>query len=186
MLGICLVLLIIDGEVNIVEVGVIVKGVRLVVLQDGQVVVDVGGWCQILILGVVFVWFIVLGFVVLCQILLFVGFGGYYIIMGMINGQVMSFFVDIGVISVFISQIEVEKFGLCYFYGKCVVMQMVNGIVLVYLIDFVSVCIGDVEVCDVDVIVIFVQMSYVLFGNSFLNCFQMWCENDVMILELCY
>lgn len=184
MLGNRLALLMIDGEARTVEVGAVVKGVRLVALQDGQAVVDVGGRRQTLALGAAPARLTTSGPAAPRQILLPVGPGGHYTTMGMINGQVTSFLVDTGATSVSISQIEAEKLGLRYLNGKRVVTQTANGVVPAYLIDLASVRIGDVEVRDVDAIVIPAQMSYVLLGNSFLNRFQMRRENDVMTLEL--
>lgn len=184
MLGSRLALLMIDGEARTVEVGAAVKGVRLVSLQDGQAVVEVGGRRQTLALGAAPARLTSSGPAAPRQILLPMGPGGHYTTMGMINGQVTSFLVDTGATSVSISQIEAEKLGLRYLYGKRVVTQTANGIVPAYLIDLASIRIGDVEVRDVDAIVIPAQMSYVLLGNSFLNRFQMRRENDVMTLEL--
>ena len=178
-------LLIIDGEPRTVEVGAMVKGVKLVSLEDGRAVVEIGGRRQTLALGAA------PGRVVSVvppprQILLPMGAGGHYTTIGMINGQVTSFLVDTGATSVSISQIEAEKLGLRYLYGKRIVTQTANGIVPAYMIELTSIRIGQVEVRDVEAIVIPGQLSHVLLGNSFLNRFQMRRENDVMTLELRY
>jgi aspartyl protease family protein len=185
MIGARSALLIIDGEARTVEVGAAVKGVKLVALENDRAIVEVGGRRQTLLLGAA-------PARVLAanapppprQISMPMGPGGHYTIIGMINGQATSFLVDTGATSVAISQIEAEKLGLRYLYGKRVVTQTANGVVPAYLIELASVRIGEVEVRDVDAIVIPGQMGHVLLGNSFLNRFQMRRENDIMTLEL--
>jgi aspartyl protease family protein len=176
-------LLLIDGEPQTIQVGAMARGVRLVELEGGRAVVEIGGRRQTLFLGAA------PGRVVSAtppprQIIMPVGPGGHYTTIGMINGQVTSFLVDTGATSVSISQIEAEKLGLRYLYGKRIVTQTANGVVPAYMLELTSIRIGDVEVRDVDAIVIPGQLSHVLLGNSFLNRFQMRRENDVMTLEL--
>jgi aspartyl protease family protein len=168
-------------------VGASVKGVKLLSLEDGRAVVEVGGRRQTLTLGAAPAR-IVSGSAATVprQIQLPMGQGGHYTTIGMINGQVTSFLVDTGATSVVISQLEAEKLGLRYLYGKRIVTQTANGVVPAYVIDLATVRIGDVQVRDVEAIVIPGQLGHVLLGNSFLNRFQMRRENDVMTLELRY
>ncbi|MFT7773531.1 TIGR02281 family clan AA aspartic protease [Roseateles sp.] len=180
-------LLIIDGEPRTVGVGATVAGVKLVSLEDGRAVVEYGDRRQTLTLGAA------PGRVVAQtavppqrQIVMPMGHGGHFTSIGTINGQVTHFLVDTGATSVAISQIEAEKLGLRYMYGKRVVTQTANGVVPAYQLQLASVRVGDVEVRNVEAIVIPGIMSHVLLGNSFLNRFQMRRENDVMTLELRY
>jgi aspartyl protease family protein len=184
-LGARAALLLIDGEARTVEVGAIVKGVRLVALEDGRATIEIGGRRQTLTLGAS-PGRIVSPTTVPRQIILPMGPGGHYTSIGMINGQVTTFLVDTGATSVAISQIEAEKLGLRYLSGKRVVTQTANGTVPAYLIELASVRVGNVQVNHVEAIVIPGQMNYVLLGNSFLNRFQMRREHDVMTLELRY
>lgn len=184
-LGVRAALLVIDGEARTVEVGATVKGVKLVALEDGRATVEIGGRRQTLTLGAS-PGRIVAPTTVPRQIILPMGPGGHYTSIGMINGQVTTFLVDTGATSVAISQIEAEKLGLRYLYGKRVVTHTANGIVPAYLIELASVRVGNVQVNNVEAIVIPGQMNYVLLGNSFLNRFQMRREHDVMTLELRY
>ena len=187
MLGARSALLMIDGEARTLEVGALVQGVRLIGLEDGRAIVEVGGRRQTLLLGAAPAR--VTGHngpPPPRQILLPMGSGGHYTTIGMINGRVTSFLLDTGATSVSISQIEAEKLGLRYLYGKRVVTQTANGVVPAYMIDLASIRIGEVEVRDVEAIVIPGQMSHVLLGNSFLNRFRLRRENDVMTLELRY
>jgi aspartyl protease family protein len=179
-------LLIIDGEPRTIEVGGSANGVKLLALQDGRAIVEYGGRRHSLTLGAAPGRVLSQTPAPPRQILLPMGPGGHYTTMGLINGQVTSFLVDTGATSIAISQIEAEKLGLRYLYGKRIVTQTANGIVPAYLLQLTSVRIGDVEVRDVEAIVIPGVMSHVLLGNSFLNRFQMRRENDVMTLELRY
>jgi aspartyl protease family protein len=185
MLGARAALLVIDGEARTVEVGATVKGVKLVALEDGRATVEIGGQRQTLTLGAS-PGRIVSRTPVPREIILPMGPGGHYTSIGMINGQVTTFLVDTGATNVAISQIEAEKLGLRYLYGKRVVTQTANGIVPAYLIELASVRVGNVQINNVEAIVIPGQMNHVLLGNSFLNRFQMRREHDVMTLELRY
>lgn len=185
MLGARSALLIIDGEARTLEVGATAKGVKLISLEDGHALVEYGGRRQMLTLGAA------PGRVVPPtppprQISLPMGAGGHFTTIGMVNGQVTSFLVDTGATSVTISQIEAEKLGLRYMYGKRLVTMTANGVVPAYQIQLATMRIGDIEVRDVDAIVIPGTIPHVLLGNSFLNRFQMRRENDVMTLELRY
>lgn len=184
MLGARSALLIIDGEARTVEVGATVKGVRLVALEDGRAVVELGGKRRTLLLGAAPARVLAAGPPQPRQILLPMGQGGHYTSIGMINGQVTSFLLDTGATSIAISQAEAEKLGLRYLHGKRIVTQTANGIVPAYMIQLDSVRLGEVEVRHVDAIVIPARLSHVLLGNTFLNRFQMRRENDVMTLEL--
>jgi aspartyl protease family protein len=178
-------LLLIDGEARTVEVGATVKGVRLIALDNGRAIVDVGGQRRTLTLGAK------PGRLVndaarppARHIVLPIGPGGHFTTIGMINGQVSSFLVDTGATSISISQVEAENLGLRYLYGKRIVTQTANGVVPAYVIELSSVRVGDLEVRDVEAIVIPGPMNHVLLGNSFLNRFVMRRDNDLMTLEL--
>jgi aspartyl protease family protein len=187
MLGSRAALLLIDGEPRTLEVGASVKGVRLISLEDQRATVEIGGRRQTLVLGAS------PGRVVTeagparpRQIVLAMGPGGHYTTEGTINGHSTSFLVDTGATSISIGQVEAEKLGLRYLYGKRVVTQTANGVVPAYMIELPSVRIGDIEVRDVEAIVIPGLMSHVLLGNSFLNRFQMRRDSEQMTLELRY
>lgn len=183
MLGARSALLLIDGEPRTLEVGATAKGVKLIGLEDGRAIVEYGGRRHTLALGAA------PGRIVTAtppprQIVLPMGPGGHFTTMGTINGQVTTFLVDTGATSISIGQVEAEKLGLRYMYGKRIVTQTANGVVPAYQFELTSVRIGEIEVRDVEAIVIPGLMSHVLLGNSFLNRFQMRRENDVMTLEL--
>lgn len=185
MLGDRSALLIIDGDARTLSIGATAKGVKLISLEDGHAVVEYGGRRQVLTLGAA------PGRMVPQTppprvISLPMGPGGHYTSIGTINGHVTSFLVDTGATSVTISQIEAEKLGLRYMYGKRLVTSTANGMVPAYQIQLAAVRLGEVEVRDVEAIVIPGTIPHVLLGNSFLNRFQMRRETDVMTLELRY
>ncbi|HEY8876633.1 MAG TPA: TIGR02281 family clan AA aspartic protease [Roseateles sp.] len=179
-------LLVIDGETRTVEVGATVLGVKLIAVEDGRATVEYGGRRQVLMFGAAPGRLLPSQAAPSRQIVMPMGPGGHYTTMGTINGQTTSFLIDTGATSVSIGQIEAEKLGLRYMYGKRIVTQTANGVVPAYQLHLTSVRIGNVEVRDVEAIVIPGLMSHVLLGNSFLNRFQMRRENDVMTLELRY
>ncbi len=185
-LGTRAALLVIDGEPRTVAVGATTNGVRLVAIEDGRAVVEYGGRRQTLMLGAAPGRVLAQDAGPQRQIVLPSGPGGHYTTMGMINGHTTSFLVDTGSTSVAIGQVEAEKLGLRYLYGKRIVSQTANGVVPAYQIQLATVRIGNVEVRDVEAIVVPGLVSHVLLGNSFLNRFQMRRENDVMTLELRY
>jgi aspartyl protease family protein len=186
MMGGRFALLLIDGEPRTVAVGTTVNGVRLVALEDGRAIIDIGGRRQALALGAAPGRVVSNAPAMRRQITMPVGPGGHFTTMGLINGQLTTFLVDTGATAISIGQIEADKLGLRYANGKRVITHTANGAVPAYLIELASVRIGEVEVRDVTAIVIPGQMSHVLLGNSFLNRFQMRRENDVMTLELRY
>ncbi len=186
MLGSRAALLIIDGQPRTVEVGAAVQGVRLIAIEDGRAVIEYGGRRETLTLGAAPGRVLSQGAAPSRQIVLPAGPGGHFTTLGTINDHVTSFLVDTGATSISIGQIEADKLGLRYLYGRRIVTQTANGVVPAYQIQVASVRIGTVEVRDVEAIVVPGQMSHVLLGNSFLNRFQMRRENDVMTLELRY
>jgi aspartyl protease family protein len=185
-LGAKAALLVIDGEPRSVQVGASVAGVKLLSLEDGRAVVEVGGRRQTLTLGAHPGRVLNAGPARPRQILLPMGPGGHFTSSGQINGQTTQFLVDTGATAISISQIEADKLGLRYLNGRRLMTQTANGAVPAYLISLATVRIGEVEVRDIDAIVIPGQMSHVLLGNSFLNRFQMRRENEVMTLDLRY
>lgn len=186
MLGTRAALLVIDGEARTLEVGATAKGVRLVSLEDGRAVIEMGGRREVLALGAAPARIGSPSAPVLRQIVMPVGPGGHFTVSGAINGQVTSFLIDTGATSVAIGQVEAERLGLRYLYGRRLVTQTANGLVPAYQVQLASVRVGDVELRDIEAIVIPGLLGHVLLGNSFLSRFQMRRENDVMTLELRY
>lgn len=179
--------LVIDGTARTVHVGDTVLGVKVISVDGQQAVVEYNGRRESLTLGSA------PGHVAggpapaqARSIVLPAGTGGHFTTLGSINGQTTQFLVDTGATNVSLSQIEADRLGLRYAYGRRIVTQTANGLVPAHLMLLSSLRVGDVEVRDVEAIIVPAAMSHVLLGNSFLNRFQMKRENDVMTLELRY
>ncbi|MEO3692380.1 retropepsin-like aspartic protease family protein [Roseateles paludis] len=179
--------LVIDGSARTVHVGNTVQGVKLLSVDGQQAVVEFNGRREALTLGSAPGH--VSGGPAPSQartIVLPGGSGGHFTTLGSINGQTTQFLVDTGATNVSLSQVEADRLGLRYAYGRRIVTQTANGLVPAHLMLLSSLRVGDVEVRDVEAIIVPAAMSHVLLGNSFLNRFQMKRENDVMTLELRY
>ncbi len=186
LLGNKAALLVLDGEPRTVQVGSAINGVKLIGIEEQRAVVEYGGRRYTLSMGSSPGRIGQPSAPVSKQIVLPAGPGGHFTATGSINGQTTQFLVDTGATSVAISQIEADRLGLKYLYGRRIVTQTANGLVPAHMFQLATVRIGDVEIRNVDAIVIPGQMSHVLLGNSFLTRFQMRRENDVMTLEQRY
>ena len=181
-------LLLIDGEPRTVLIGNVVRGVRLLSMDDNLAIVEFAGRRQTLVLGASpgRVGDANQAVAPSRQIMLSSGVGGHFTTIGTINGQTTQFLVDTGATNVSISQTEAERMNLRFRDGRRVMTQTANGSVPAHQLQLASVRVGDVEVRNVDAIVIPGQMSHVLLGNSFLTRFQMRRDNDILTLDLRY
>ena len=180
-------LLMIDGQPRTVRLGESVQGVKLVSMEGGQAVVEVGGARRSLTLG---------GTPASIggggggatgrQIVLSASSGGHFLALGSINGRAVNFMVDTGATSVSLGQGTADQLGIKYREGRRVMAQTANGAVQAYIVNLTTVRIGDVEVRGVEALIVPAQMSHVLLGNSFLSRFQMRRDNDILTLTLMY
>ena len=177
-------LLVIDGTPRSVAVGASVSGVRLMSVNGGDAVVDIGGKRVALVIGAAPV---NLGGAASegagSRIVLTAQGGGHFFTSGSINGKAVRFLVDTGATNIGIGQAEAERLGLDYRHGTPSLSSTANGTVVVYRMQLDAVRIGDVTVYNVQASVLPGQMSHVLLGNSFLTRFQMKRENDTMTLD---
>jgi aspartyl protease family protein len=186
-MGTSAALLMIDGQPRTVRLGESVQGVKLVSLDGGQAVVEVGGARRSLMLG---------GTPASIgggggsasgsKIVLTAGTGGHFTTLGSINGRAVPFLVDTGATAVAMSQSMAEQIGLRYRDGRRIMTQTANGAVQGFVVNLTTVRIGDVEVHGIEALVIPAQMSHVLLGNTFLSRFQMRRDNDILTLTLAY
>ena len=116
------------------------------------------------------------------RIVLTVGSGGHFMTAGQINGKTVQFMVDTGATSVAMGVQDAERAGINYKNGQPVTMATANGNAQGYRIKLSSICVGDVEVFDVDAVVTPQAMPFMLLGNSFLTRFAMTRENDQMTI----
>lgn len=182
-------LLVVDGgPPRSVAVGQSHQGVKVVGVQAGQALVEIGGARQTLRLGE--------GPVSAPpaegetadqrRIVLHAGSNGHFRAQGQINGRAVTFLVDTGASAVSVGAAEADRIGLNYRAGQPVQMQTANGSTTGWLIKLHSVRLGSTDVFDVEAIVSAASMPYVLLGNSYLTRFQMTRTNDQLVLERRY
>jgi aspartyl protease family protein len=178
-------LLVIDGGApRALAAGESAQGVKVVKVTSSDVVVDIAGKRQTVMLGAAPV---SLGGggggASGSQILLTAGQGGHFYANGSINGRNVNFLVDTGATTIALGQAEADRIGLAYKQGRRIPVSTANGVTSGYLVSLSSVRINDVEVYNVEAIVQPAPMPYVLLGNSFLGRFQMKRENDLLTLN---
>jgi len=182
-------LLVVDGgPPRSVAPGQSHQGVKVVGVQAGQAVVEVGGARQTLRLGD--------GPVSAHpaegeagdqrRIVLHAGSNGHFRTPGQINGRTVNFIVDTGASVVSLSVTDAEAIGLPYKSGQTVQVGTANGVTVGWRIMLPSVRLGSVDVYNVEALVTPASMPYVLLGNSYLTRFQMTRTNDQMVLERRY
>jgi len=182
-------LLVVDGgPPRSVAVGQSHQGVKIVDVQAGQAVVEIGGARQTLRLGD--------GPVSAPpatdeagdqrRIVLHAGSNGHFRTPGQINGRTVNFIVDTGASVVSLSVTDADAIGLPYKAGQTVQVSTANGVTVGWRIMLSSVRLGSVDVYNVEALVTPAPMPYVLLGNSYLTRFQMTRTNDQMVLERRY
>lgn len=182
-------LLVVDGAPpRSVAVGQSHQGVKVVSVQAGQALVEIGGARQTLRLGE--------GPVSAPpaegeagdqrRIVLHAGSNGHFRTPGQINGRTVNFIVDTGASVVSLSVTDADAIGLPYKSGQTVQVSTANGITVGWRIMLSSVRLGSVDVYNVEALVTPAPMPYVLLGNSYLTRFQMTRTNDQMVLERRY
>jgi len=179
-------LLVIDGQVRVVEIGATVQGVRLVWLSATQAEVAIGGQRRQLIAGASQVR--VGGAASSAgagggsEIVLSAGSGGHFTTPGQINGKGVTFLVDTGATKIALGQPDADRLGIDYKNAPRSYASTANGNVAINAVTLSSVRVGDVEVANVEAVVMPSAMPHVLLGNSFLTRFQMKRDNDMLRL----
>lgn len=179
-------LLVIDGQPRALLPGQSHGGVRLLGMQAGEALVEIGGAQRQLRLGAQPV---SLGQSHSTagnprQIVLAAGPGGHFVTRGTVNNRAVQFMVDTGATTVALSQAEAERIGLEWRAGRRGTSSTANGVVTVHQLTLSAIRVGDVLVSNVEAIVLPASMPYVLLGNSFLGRFQMRRDNDTLRLDL--
>jgi aspartyl protease family protein len=176
-------LLVIDGKPHTVEAGSTVQGVKLVSVNSGGAVVEVGGKRVTLALGGAQV---NLGGAPSdgggSQIVIPASNGGHFLSSGTVNGVPVNFMVDTGATYVSMGASEAARIGIDIRKGEMMFTNTANGPMAAYRVKLASVRVGDVVIYDVDALVGQQAIGFVLLGNSFLNRFQMKRDNETMTL----
>jgi aspartyl protease family protein len=179
-------LLIVDGSPpKTVAAGDTYKGVKVVSTQGDEAVVEVSGKRHTMRVGdaPASVGGGGGGDAGGSRIVLTAGSGGHFFSQGQINGSSVQLMVDTGATSVAMSFNDAKRIGLDFQKGPVRGISTANGVIPSWQVKFASVRVGDVTVYDVDGVVTYGSMPYVLLGNSFLARFQMTRTNDQMVLE---
>lgn len=182
ILGSKALLVVNGGPPKSVGVGETYQGVKLLSIEAGQAVVEVGGKQQTLRLGESPV--SAVGGTT--RIVLQASANGHFTTTGQINGRTVTLMVDTGASFVGISTAHADQMGLKYLSGEQGIISTANGRIPGWKIKLDSVRVGDVDVHNVDAVVSMGSMPVVLLGNSFLNRFQMTRTNAEMVLEKRY
>jgi aspartyl protease family protein len=182
-------LLVVDGGApRSLAVGQTHQGVKLVSIESGQAVVEIGGTRQSLRLGD--------GPVHAApaagdsgdrrRIVLQAGSNGHFRTLGQINGKTVNFIVDTGASVVSMSVTDADAIGLPYKSGQTVQVSTANGVTVGWRTRLATVRLGSVDIYDVEALVTPAPMPYVLLGNSYLTRFQMTRTNEQLVLEQRY
>lgn len=117
------------GELELVVIGQLFEGVKVVLIQGDQVVIDIVGKKCFLCVGQYVIGVSFGGG--LGKIVMMVDVQGYFVISGSINGVLVCFLVDIGVMMILFGVSDVCWMGLDFNWGLKGMSQIVNGQVLV-------------------------------------------------------
>lgn len=182
-------LLVVNGSPpKSVAVGQTHQGVKVMAVETGQAVVEIGGSRQTLRLGE--------GPVHAApgttesgdrrRIVLHASSNGHFRTQGQINGKTVNFIVDTGASVVSMSVTDADAIGLPYKSGQTVQVNTANGVTVGWRIRLATVRLGSLDIYDVEALVTPAPMPYVLLGNSYLTRFQMSRTNDQLVLEQRY
>jgi aspartyl protease family protein len=177
------ILIVNGGAPMTVGIGQTLQGVKLVAVQDGQVMIEAGGQRTVLRMDTPVSVGGSRGGSGRGRIVLSVSSGGHFLTQGAINGRAVSFLVDTGASVVALSASDAQRIGLDYTQSQPVRMNTANGLTQGYRVRLNSVRVGDVEVYEVDAVVTPQPMPHVLLGNSFINRFSMQRDASQMVLE---
>lgn len=178
-------LLIVDGSTpKMLGTGQSHMGVKLLLVEETQVAVEIAGKRVALRLGdaPASVGSNAAAAGSGSKIVLPVGSGGHFVTQGQINGKAVQFLVDTGATAVSLGVDDAIRLGLNYKAGAPVRMMTANGQTAGWRIKLGSVQVGDVLVYEVDAVVTSSSMPLVLLGNSFLSRFEMNRNNDQLVL----
>lgn len=151
VLGSKALLVVNSGAPKSVGVGEIYQGVKVVSVDAGQAVVEIGGKQQTLRMGEAPVSAAGTGGGAVTKIVLYAGTNGHFRTQGQINGRTVNFMVDTGASGVGISVADAQRIGLNYQAGQRVQMNTANGSSIGWYLKLNSVRVGSVDIYNVDV-----------------------------------
>lgn len=174
-------LMINGGEPQAVPVGKTVDGVKLVSIQDDQVIIEAGGRKRPLRVGQHAIG--VSGGDGSGKIIMTADAQGHFFTTGTINGTSVRFLVDTGASMISLGATDARRIGLDFNRGQKALTNTANGQAVVSKIQVDTVRIGDVTMHNVDALIHQNDMPIALLGMSFLNRMEMQRDGSTMTLK---
>jgi len=175
-------LLVVNGdEPQAVAVGQSLAGVKVVSVQSGQVVVEIGGKKRPLRIGQYAV-----GSAEADgggKIVMTADNQGHFYTTGTVNGVSVRFLVDTGATMISLGISDARRIGLDFERGQKGLTQTANGQGVVSKVQLNTVRIGDVTLHNVDALIHQTEMPMALLGMSFLNRMEMQRDGSTMTLK---
>lgn len=177
-------MLIINGSSpRAATVGQTLDGVRLLAVQDEQVIVEIGGRKRALRVGQHAVGSPGEGG---GKIVLTADARGHFEATGTINGTSVRFLVDTGATMISLGASDARRIGLDFNSGQRGISQTANGQVQVSRVKLDTVRIGDVTLHGVEATIHQNDLPIALLGMSFLNRMEMLRDGPTMTLKKRY
>ncbi len=174
-------LMINGGEPQAVPVGKTVDGVKLVSIQEDQVIIEAAGRKRPLRIGQHAIG--VAGGDGSGKIIMTADAQGHFFTTGTINGTSVRFLVDTGASMISLGATDARRIGLDFNRGQKALTNTANGQAVVSKIQVDTVRIGDVTMHNVDALIHQNDMPIALLGMSFLNRMEMQRDGSTMTLK---
>jgi len=158
-----------------------VDGVKLLSIQDDQVMIEIGGKKRPLRVGQHAVG--VAGGNGSDKIILTANVQGHFFTTGTINGTSVRFMVDTGATSIALGPTDARRIGLDLSRGQRGMSSTANGTVVVTRVYLDTVTIAGVTLHNVEASVLPSEMPIALLGMSFLNRMEMQRDGSTMTLK---
>lgn len=183
ILGSKAMLIINGGSPRAATVGQTLDGVRLLAVQDEQVIVEIGGRKRALRVGQHAVGSSGEGG---GKIVLTADSRGHFETVGTVNGTSVRFLVDTGATMISLGASDARRIGLDFNSGQRGISQTANGQVQVSRVKLDTVRIGEVTLHGIEATIHQNDMPIALLGMSFLNRMEMLRDGPTMTLKKRY
>lgn len=183
ILGSKAMLIINGGSPRAATVGQTLDGVRLLAVQDEQVIVEIGGRKRALRVGQHAVGSSGEGG---GKIVLTADARGHFETVGTVNGTSVRFLVDTGATMISLGASDARRIGLDFNSGQRGISQTANGQVQVSRVKLDTVRIGEVILHGIEATIHQNDMPIALLGMSFLNRMEMLRDGPTMTLKKRY
>lgn len=183
ILGSKAMLIINGGSPRAATVGQTLDGVRLLAVQDEQVIVEIGGRKRALRVGQHAVGSSGEGG---GKIVLTADARGHFETVGTVNGTSVRFLVDTGATMISLGASDARRIGLDFNSGQRGISQTANGQVQVSRVKLDTVRIGEVTLHGIEATIHQNDMPIALLGMSFLNRMEMLRDGPTMTLKKRY